>query len=160
MFALILRCNYVNNLHPERSLCGSLWEQVPLCASFGCCWEREGPNLFLDCSGIVEKLNQCVPGCSLSESRKFRPKFSVRAERSPNNNQVLIILWFSKVKVSSSSHRKSSFEIRIDFKLPGKWGRLCKLWSVGNSSFPSGNCNETSAPSLLLTRVPVQQLAN
>lgn len=119
MFAVILCCNYFNNLHPAPTAVAAAAHDRRETKD-KICFCRLPPN-----SWQTVAMSPPLPVRTRSRRRwatekkhtyeapKLQKLF-VRSERSPNNNQVLIILRSSKVKVSSCSHRKSSFEIRID----------------------------------------------
>lgn len=124
MFALILCCNYFNNLHPAPT--------TPTSPTGGTRWAKSVFQIARPNSWQTVAMSPPLPVRRRSRRRRRRGrreapklrKLFVRAERSPNNNQVLIILRFSKVKVSSCSHRKSSFEIRIDLAARQLWQQL------------------------------------
>lgn len=131
MFALILCCNYFNNLHPAPTVPTS--PLLLLLTTGGTRWAKSVFQIARPNSWQTVAMSPPLPvrrrgrgTRRRGEAPKLRKLF-VRAERSPNNNQVLIILRSSKVKVSSCSHRKSSFEIRIDLAARQLWQQLWQL---------------------------------
>lgn len=127
MFALILCCNYFNNLHSAPTAVAAAHDRRETKDKI--CFCRLPPN-----SWQTVAMSPPLPVRTRSRRRWARKKkhtyeapklrkLFVRVERSLNNNQVLIILRSSKVKVSSCSHRKSSFEIRIDLAAWQLWLR-------------------------------------